>query len=250
MSDHSQMRLGKALPRYDRRTLHLAKYATPALPPPPESVDHVRGIQNWGMMLNDQLGCCTISACGHAVQAWIVSNVDPGLPAQIIMPDDDTILRYYEAWDGYEPWEPSSDRGGVELDVLNKWRKSAFEGYQLPAFVSVNHQDVERVRQAVYLFGCLYVGLQLPITAQTQEVWENVDDPNAMPGSWGGHAVVIAAYTPDELTCITWGAPKRMAWDWFLKYCDEAYALLSPDFRAPEGFDLATLEADLKLVTA
>ena len=45
-----------------------------------------------------------------------------------------------------------------------------------------------------------------------------------------------------------------MSWAWFEKYCDEAYALISCDFLeangvSPSGFDFATLEKDLTLVT-
>ena len=39
-----------------------------------------------------------------------------------------------------------------------------------------------------------------------------------------------------------------------IDYCDEAYAVLAPDYfngrETPVGFDLATLEADLTLVTS
>lgn len=70
------------------------------------------------------------------------------------------------------------------------------------------------------------------------------------PGSWGGHSVPVLAYDADGLTCITWGAKKRMTWDFFANYCDEAYAPLSPDWfnaqgKNPDGLDVNALEADL-----
>ncbi len=68
------------------------------------------------------------------------------------------------------------------------------------------------------------------------------------PGSWGGHAVPVIAYDASGLTCITWGALKRMTWAFWDAYCDEAYACLSRDWaaaRAPSGFDWAALDADL-----
>jgi len=45
-----------------------------------------------------------------------------------------------------------------------------------------------------------------------------------------------------------------MTWAWFEKYCSEAYALVSRDWLnagaiSPSGFDLITLENDLKMVT-
>lgn len=70
------------------------------------------------------------------------------------------------------------------------------------------------------------------------------------PGSWGGHAVPVLAYDSDTLTCITWGAKKRMTWEFLARYCDESYAPLSPDWlnahrKTPEGLNLAALQADL-----
>ncbi|MGB6874974.1 MAG: hypothetical protein WBD87_02970, partial [Candidatus Acidiferrales bacterium] len=74
------------------------------------------------------------------------------------------------------------------------------------------------------------------------------------PGSWGGHAVPVLAYDSDGLTCITWGAKKRMTWAFFAQYCDEAYAPLSHDWFSaqgidPSGIDFAALSADLHQLT-
>ena len=48
-------------------------------------------------------------------------------------------------------------------------------------------------------------------------------------------------------------AHMKMTWNFWNIYCDEAYAVLSPDWigqakLAPSGFDLAALEADLAAV--
>jgi hypothetical protein len=78
-----------------------------------------------------------------------------------------------------------------------------------------------------------YIGLALPISAQNQDVWAVPPGGSAgegSPGSWGGHAVPIVAYDSRGLTVITWGATKRMTWQFLDTYCDEAYALLSQDW--------------------
>jgi len=45
-----------------------------------------------------------------------------------------------------------------------------------------------------------------------------------------------------------------MTWSFWNAYCDESYAIISPDFvgkqTAPSGFDLAALQADLKEVVS
>jgi hypothetical protein len=274
MADHAKMRLGKKPRKHDPRTLKLARYLTPELPSAPPVVDYTGGVSEWGMMLNDQLGCCTIAAVAHAVQVWA------GMTAHEITLPDSTILQYYEQWDGYNPAQPLTDQGGVELDVLNQWRQQGFAGHALDAYAAIELQEPgvrsqepgEDLRAAIWLFGGIYIGLELPLSAQTQDIWgvapgSSRQDAGATddPGSWGGHAVYVVSYDcpqppapsaqPPTFTCITWGQLKKMTWPWFAKYCSEAYALISKDWIkasgvAPSGFDLGTLEEDLRLVIA
>ena len=76
----------------------------------------------------------------------------------------------------------------------------------------------------------------------------------ARPGAVGGHAVNVVRYGRNGLTVVTWGRVQELTWSFWNRYCDEAYCILSDDFlekgNAPNGFDLAALEADLALVTA
>ncbi len=105
------------------------------------------------------------------------------------------------------------------------------------------------------MFGGLYLGLGLPLTAIGQRVWSVVagdprTNPSMQPWSWGGHAVEVVAYDEHGLTCVTWGALQRMTWAFFDAYCDEAFAILSDDWaddagKTPTGFDMAALREDL-----
>lgn len=242
------MRLGKAQPRLDHRTLRMASYLAPDLPPAPEGVDWLSKLPPFlGFMLNDQLGDCTCAAIGHIIQAWTGNN-----GTMLTLPDD-AILKAYEGACGYVPGNPATDRGGVEMGVLNYWRNIGVGGYKVDAFVSLQPQNREHVKLAVDMFGGAYIGLALPLTAQTQDVWSLAAGHGraATPGSWGGHAVVVEAYDPHGLTCITWGEKKRMTWSFWDVYCDEAYAMISPLWAtkgkaAPSGFDYAQLLTDLQ----
>ena len=117
-------------------------------------------------MLNDKLGDCTIAGAAHAVQVWTANT------GRMVTVPDDTIERYYEKWDGYVPGKPGTDTGGIELDVLNDWQKQGFDGNPLMAFADPKHANLVEVRQSIALFGGVYIGLSLPLTAQTQEVWD------------------------------------------------------------------------------
>jgi len=229
--------------------LQFARYATAELPAPPDSTAWSLMLPDWGMMKNDALGDCTIAGCAHAIQTWTeVIN-------QRITISDSEVERYYSLWDGYVPGDPSTDNGGVELDVLNQWRQQGLDGHQLTAYAAVNPKNVIETRQAISLFGGVYIGLALPISAQSQAVWDTVQTSAGFPGSWGGHCVWVPAYDKDTLTCVTWGKLQKMTWRFWQDYCDESYALLSPDFLnvngiAPSNYDLATLQSDLSIITA
>lgn len=248
MADHSNMRLGRKAIKTDSRTLMLGKYLTPGLPPPPAQADWTKGITSWGMMLNDKLGDCTIAGAAHAVQVWTANS-----GAMKTIPDS-TVESYYEQWDGYVPGNPGTDNGGVELDVLNDWKKGGFAGNALTAFADPKVASLDEIRQSIALFGGVYIGLSLPITAQTQDVWDVVPKggANAKKGSWGGHCVFVPKYDQKSFTCITWGQLKTMTVAFWNKYCDEAHTLLAPDWIAekgsPSGFNMAQLQSDLSMI--
>lgn len=242
-------KLGRRAVKTDSRTLKMARYLTPALPAPPPAVDWTKGVTNFGMMLNDQIGCCTIAGIGHAIQIWTANT-----GALFTIPDP-TILYYYETWDGYKLGNPNTDNGGIELDVLNKWRQQGFGGHALTAFADPNVKNLGEVRQAINLFGGVYIGIGLPLTAQGQHVWDVVPKAgdDADKDSWGGHCVFVPAYDEDGFTCITWGQKQRMTLAFWNAYCDEAHALLSSDWISatgldPQNFNLSQLQADLALI--
>ena len=242
------MKLGRGAVKTDHRSLKLEKYLKSHLPAPPETKDWTRGVETWGMMLNDQHGDCTIAAAAHAVQVW---SAHTGAEFTV---HDSIIMHYYQKWDGYLPDKPRTDQGGSELEVLKNWRKTGFDKHRLFAFADVSHTDLREIRQAIHLFGGVYVGLNLPNSAKKQEIWDVAPHhgADAKPGSWGGHAVFVPRYDEHGFTCITWGRTKRMTIAFWREYVDEAHVLFSHDWLAtkgsPEGFDLEQLKADLALL--
>jgi len=254
MIECSDLKLGRKHVRKDQRTLKLKKYLHPNLPAPPAEVDWCGNVKEWGMMLNDKLSTCSIAGIAHAIQVWSSHTHEK----EITLPDDQIEL-YYEKWAGYNPEDPANtDNGGVELDILKEWRKGSIDRHKLLGFADPALDDFDEIRQAIHLFGGVYVGINLPLTARDQvvskTVWDVVPDggPNAEPGSWSGHCVFVPGYDADGFTCITWGRPMRMTLAFWEKYVDEVHALLGHDWfhshRAPSGFDLEQLEADLGAV--
>lgn len=241
------MKLGRKAVKTDTRTVRLRRYLDmPSLPPPPESVDWSSGIEDWGVLLNDELGDCTIAGVAHACQSWSASR---GLKVTVPVGE---VLEKYERWCGYVAGDPASDQGGVELDVLTDWKRDGFQGNTLTGFAAVNPKFVLETRQAIQIFGGVYIGLALPLSAQEQvgAIWEQNWGADGIPGSWGGHCVWVTGYDPQGLTCVTWGKPQRMSWGFWQEYVDECWALLSPEWSegAPNGINAAGLLADIAAI--
>lgn len=245
------MKLGKLPPKVDSRTLRLAAYLIPAeLPPIPAAWHWSGAVKAWPMMRNDEVGCCTVASAGHMIQNWSANIGKPRVPS------DKQILKAYTALSGYNPKTGENDNGAYALDVLNYWRKTGISGRKIRAFVGLDERNHLHIRAAVYLFGGAYIGLNLPLSAQGQKVWQVPSGGPVgagAPGSWGGHAVNVVDYVPDGWVCVTWGGLKLMTRAFWDAYCDESYAVFSNDFfrggRTPVGFDEKGLLQDLRKIT-
>ncbi len=254
--DTMKLKLGKQKARHDPRTLLLATYTTPALPPPPPSLDLTDKVKGaWGMMDNDQIGDCTCAAAGHLLMEWTSRA-----KSRMFTPSDKQVVAAYSAITGYNPATGANDNGAVELDVLNYWRQQGIAGHKITAYVALEPSNQTHVMDAVWIFGGCYIGLALPKSAQPQtenhQPWSvppQGPTGDGAPGSWGGHAVPVVAYDARGVTVITWGATQLMTWGFWNTYCDEAYAIITPDFLekkagqtvTPDGFNLQQLQADL-----
>jgi hypothetical protein len=232
------MRLGKRAPKFDRRTLRMAKYIDPSMfSALPTSIDwRAKAQLPWDMLGNDKYGDCTCAALGHCEQVW---TANAGTEKEVTTEQVVEFATYCDALEGANM-----------LDVLNKYRARGIAGDQALAFAAFDTTP-EFLRYAIAMFGAAYIGVSLPVLAQSQDIWDYVDHANGNEiGSWGGHAISLHAYEPGRYGLVTWGAPKWMTEAFFTKYCDEAYVVLSQDWidaqgKSPSGFDIDALRADL-----
>jgi hypothetical protein len=242
------MKLGKLKPRVDHRNFHLADYLVPeALPPIPKQKDWSGKVNTWGMLANDRLGDCTCASAGHLLEVWTANA------STEFIPNDADIIAAYSAVSGYDPQTGENDNGAYCLDVLNYWRNSGIAGRKIEAYAALEPHNHMHVKASIFLFGGVYIGLALPISAQTQQVWSVPSGGpvgQGAPGSWGGHCVNVVSFDAHYLRVATWGGTKLMTWSFWGQYCDESYAVLSKDFieangAAPNAIDWSALQQDL-----
>ena len=114
-------------------------------------------------------------------------------------------------------------------------------------------------KQAIWMFGGLDLGLDLPKSAETQlqkgQVWDVATGPDAAPNSWGGHSVDVVGYDATGVCVLTWGRRQWLTWAFVHAYCSESWACLSGmdwlrSDKSPDGFNMAQLQSDLATLKA
>lgn len=239
---HAGMKLGKLAPLHKPGVLRLARYLPSLQIKIPDMLDNTGKITTLGMMLNNELGNCTIAGICHGIQVWT------SLASSTITIPDALIKSTYFGVTG------GKDEGCVEEDVLDLMKTTGIGGHTIVDYAAIEKGNHYLRKLAIHLFGFAYKGVALPNSAQSQDIWTVTHGRDAMPGSWGGHCIIDAQYDQNFYTSITWGDRKKQTIGWDDKYCDEAYALLSKDWIsvgkqvAPNGLEWNMLEDDLHKV--
>lgn len=241
------MKLGKLPAQYDQRTLKLSSYLdVPALPPLPLESDWFKKVSKFGMGGNDVYGNCVLAGAAHMIQTW---TANAGRH-EVITPDKKIIDTYLKLTGG-------QDTGLNMLAFLNYWRKTGVFGSKIGAFVSVNPRKITQMQYANYLFGGVFVGFQLPLSAKEQKVW---DVPAGGPvgrgeaDTWGGHTVNCGKANMEGYVIGTWGREQPLTPGFMATYSDECYAILTLEWfnvnhKTPAGFAWKDLQADLQRIT-
>ena len=232
-----------ALPPLSYLGTTLRDYIKGSLPVPPKVFDYGPMVKNYPMALNDSLGICTLAGVVHLLQVWYAE-----LGETFVYPGDDLMRSTYFGMSG------GQDTGLVEASVLQVWMTTGLFSTKIAAAVPVNPKDETEFRAACYLFGGVYLGLEMPSNADQQfenhQPW-HLTIPRAQVA--GGHCVVATGCNRDGINLITWGEETTMTWDFWDTYGTEAHAVIPQAFVELDhgpvaGLDILALQADLKLV--
>jgi hypothetical protein len=237
-------------PEHNRGALWLGRYLAP------DAYDRSPPFQDWtgdvpyAWWENNHLADCTIAAL-----AKIIEQRCRLIGEKCRLTVDDVRTAYSKAT-GWDPRDPSSDRGGQMRDALKVAMTNGIGPYKIDAYARVNVRDPIELRAALYAFGSVYVGADLPrrITEQ-RDGWfiPSSTDARDRARSYGGHAFPIFGAEYGILHAVPWIS--RVLFDnrWSNAYVDEGYVLLdrlwvTQQRVAPNGFDFERLSRDLKAI--
>jgi len=219
----------------------LSQYLNGPLMKAPRSFDYSNRVPEYPMALNDTYGDCTIAGVIHMLQ---LAYSEIGETFEY--PGDEAVKEQYFKLSG------GADTGLVELSVLKTWMSEGLFNTKISAFAPVNIKNRAEMAAAIYLFGSVYLGVEMPRDAETQ--FENHEPWHLTFGDEepvGGHCVIGTGINRFGIDIITWGATESMTWGWWEKYGSEAWVVIPEIFvEADHGpvwnVNVAALQSDLK----
>jgi len=247
---------GRRMPNIVGPHLRLKNYLRADLPAPPPATNYrSRALTSMHKVyMNDQLGCCTISAKAH-IEGLVTGNAT-GTPRLFT---DAQIVSMYSAATGYVPGNANTDQGGDMQTVLNWLVQHGFTGGGAKplGYVGIDLTNKTEVMQTIWLFENVDIGWALPdrwvdpFPTKDGDTWDVAGDP--VPDN--GHDVPCIDYDSTGVWVATWGLMVRATWAALQKYGarsagGEGYVLLTQDMlatgqtKAPNGVDWNQLILD------
>jgi hypothetical protein len=246
-------KLGKLPADYSKPRLWAEDYyVSTALPTPPLYVDRESRVAEWPMYLNDKFGDCTIAGIGHVIGAQ--ATYAHGL--ETTFSDNQIETAYTGVCPGFNPVTDANDNGAVLSDVLAYMKSTGMGGHTISAYAQLRAMDIDSLKLALYLFGSVYIGVNLPRSAEDQfaagEPWTYVKGSRIA----GGHCVAIQKITPgfpNPYSIVTWGKVVRVQELWLETYMDEAWVAIGPDWiqsnkMSIDGLNLTQLTDDMNAI--
>ena len=247
----------------------VAKPLAPAGPAYPPARSWQGRFDAWQILGNDRFGDCTTAAACHMLMCWrLVTQGEAAATAAAT--EAQALAAYARAIRDFDPADPATynfDTGALLQDVLHNWKRIGIAGVRVDGYGMLPFSDRETVKQTIALFGGCCIGLQLPriegragppITVDQDVNWDLSKDLFQGDGykkdSRLGHCVFGVGYDDKGLDVVSWGTVKRMSWDFYDAYMDEAYAILCraawvPAGNAPSGLNADQLVAAGKALT-
>jgi len=254
--DTLKYRLGKTPARHAVK-LKLRDYVDLSkLPTPPPDFGHETLVHDWQVLGNDTVGDCAIAGPFHAEMLW---NAESG---KTISVNTACTLKAYSAITKYDPkqtdpisGENPTDNGSDVAEVAEYWRTKGLKDadgkvHKIDTYLALEPGNVEELFVAMYLFNGAGIGVDFPQEWMEAfghgQIWDTLADPTPM----GGHYIWGVGRRGGDINAITWGKTQLVTPAAYEEFNDEAFVYLTEENlvngRDLEGFDLATLRADLK----
>ena len=242
-----QRKFGRKPPK-NAPALMLGSFLTGIIPDHPASEDYLNRLQNWQMLGNDQYGDCVAVTWANMRRLVTAALSTENYPTM------DQVIALYKTQNQNFPTQDD----GMDIQTCLEYLHSLGgpDGTKAVAFAKVDFSNLEEVRAALAIFGCLWLGINVQRANMTEfdrgQPWDYV------PGSPidGGHSIIGGGYTgqaSNDVRFITWGQETGFTDNFWNKQVEEVWAVIWPEHLGTvefeQGIDLNQLAADYKALT-
>lgn len=247
--------LGKS-PARPHDGLKLRDYVTSSkLPVPPDNYGRETLIADWGMLGNDTVGDCAIAGPFHAEMLWRAEG------ASSINVNTACTLEQYSEITGYRPeaLDPRTrtnptDQGSDVQKVAEFWRTTGLKDadgnrHKIDCYLSLEPGNLTQLYQAMWLFGCVGIGIDCPAEYMQSfylgQVWDKIPTPHIE----GGHYILGVGRRAGLINTVTWGRTQLFTPAGYQQFNDETFVYLNEEMlikgESVDGFNVQQLVADM-----
>lgn len=237
------LRLGKLPPIADARDFAVQALLReqPKLPHVPKRFGHQRISMTWGMLGNGPdetvapgfggAGDCVFAGAAH--ETMLVNH----LIRHTVQFNGAAVIADYSQVTGYVIGNDSTDTGTVVRDAMSFRRQTGIRDangirHQVGAYMSFNPKDWDMLKLATYCFEFTGIGFEFPASAwddwDNRRVWD-VHDMDSSTIDGGHYTPIIGFPREDEAAFVTWGKIATMTRQFYERYNDEAWAMVTLD---------------------
>ena len=240
--------LGRRPPK-NAPALMLADVLTGVVPAHPAAAEHFSQINNWDILGNDKYGDC--GPVSTANSRAVVTRYLTGVESYPTLSD---VLDLYKR--SGNPNFPTDDNGVDMQTMMEAIQSGGLAGVKSVAFAKVDATNIDEVRAAIAIFGCVQFGVTLHVAQQAQtdaHLWDYV----AGSGIWGGHAVLAGSYTSAgsgaDVSVETWAQIVGVTDTFLREQLDECWVVIWPEHLGTtefqQGVDVNALASAYKALT-
>lgn len=252
--DLDSLKLGKKPARPGAIRLAYNRYAkVPNLPTPPTDFGHYGLVDpNWGILMNDQLGCCVISGGEHETMMLVK---EAGGTASF--DDKSTVINYSII--GHYDGTPETDQGSdMEYAARIRRKQGLLDAngnhHKIVAYTAVAYNNLAELAVTTFLYGATGLGVIVTEAQMEQfaagQPWDYVANSKEL----GGHYVPIVGRKDGLFYIVTWGKLHPVQPRFIVEQADEAVVCFSEEGMIKnvslEGFSDTLLAGDLRAITA
>lgn len=244
--DLHHVALGRRQPK-NAPHLFLENYLTGVVPTAPVAADHFAKVPTWILGGNDQYGDCGPVSVANS-RLLVTSYLTK--PETVSQKDIFDLYRR-SGNPNFDPTTDTDDNGVDMQTMLEAVVAGGIAGTKALGFASVDVTSMNSLRDAIAIFGCLLLGVNLDTSQQNQPtVWDYVPSQ-----AWGGHAVMSGRYSeaPDREGVISWATKIDMTDAFEAHQLSEAWVVIWPEHLTSAtflaGVNLASLAADYTALT-